>query len=750
MKKLALSSAKLAAMALSVIIPFKGASAADSGSDEASIVLAQRPPVAERIHVVGRREQAERIPGSAHRLAPEELEKLKYYDIHRMLRLVPGVNIQEEDGYGLRPNIGLRGSGSERSSRITLMEDGVLIAPAPYAAPSAYYFPTAGRMSAVEVRKGSAAVKFGPRTVGGAINLVSTPIPEETSSFADLRFGSNNFYVAHANAAFVGEQFSGMVETYQSGTDGFKRLDNEGDTGFSIQDYVVKLRYSADARADVFQSFELKLGYTENNSDETYLGLTDEDFAISPYRRYAASQNDRMETEHKQIQLTHYIEPSDNIDITTVAYYNKFARDWFKLDDLDFGEGRFRPSSVFKNPNDFGGVLAVLRGEADSPDDALQLRHNNRSYYSWGIQSVIGASFSTGKARHDLEIGLRWHEDEEDRLQNRENFRMEDGLLVLTSVDPIGSQGNRLAKAQAFAGYIQDEIEIGRWTVLPGLRFEEIELQRIDFSAADPDRSEAPTGRRENHVTAVIPGLGATFKATDDLTFVVGVHRGFAPPGPSTRSGEADVEKSWNYEFGLRYIREQVHLELIGFYNDYTNILGTCTNATGCIGDIGDQFNGGKATVKGLEATLSYDFVLPNALLIPLRLNYTYTDAKFDTDFEDGFWGDVSGGDQLPYIPNHQLHASIGVEASNWGAVLGMSYVSDVRTETGQGPIPDMERVGSHVVFDLSAYYQINDKVRLYASAENLFDNEYPVARRPYGLRPGKPFTVVGGVSFNF
>jgi len=723
--------------------------AADSDADsdrqsDPSVVIA------ERVYVVGTREKKERIPGSASLIEPQQLEELKYTDIHRMLRLVPGVNIQEEDGYGLRPNIGLRGSGSERSSRITLMEDGVLIAPAPYAAPSAYYFPTAGRMSAIEVRKGSAAVKFGPRTVGGALNLVSTPIPEETGGKGDFRFGSDDFYVVHVNGAYVGEKVAAFVETYQSGSDGFKKLDGGGDTGFSIQDYVVKLRYSNDKSADVPQSFELKLGYTENNSNETYLGLTDADFAATPYRRYAASQNDRMETEHKQIQLTHYIEPADNIDITTIGYFNKFARDWFKLDDLDFGEGRFRPSSVFGDPDAYGDVLAVLRGEADSIDDALQLRHNNRSYESWGIQTVMGIGFNTGSARHDLEIGLRWHEDHEDRLQNREKFRMESGQMILTSVDATGTQGNRIGSAEAFAAFVQDEIVTGRWTIMPGLRFEKIKTQRLDFASNDPDRSAGPTGMRQNNVDAVIPGIGATFQATDELTILAGVHRGFAPPGTSSRDGQASVEKSWSYEFGLRYRRDMLYLEVIGFFNDYGNILGNCTNASGCTGDIGDTYNGGEAEVKGLEAVMTYDIVLANGMTMPFAINYTYTDTKFNNSFEDGFWGDVLAGDEMPYIPEHQLHVSLGVEAAKWGATLGMTYVGTIRTEAGQGPAPVMERVDDHIVFDLSAYYQLNETIRIFATADNLFDKKYAVARRPYGLRPGKPFSVVGGFSLGF
>lgn len=713
----------------------------------------------QRIVVVGKRQDISTIPGAATVLDAETLELFNYDDVLRALRLVPGINLQEEDGYGLRPNIGLRGTPVERSEKITLMEDGVLIAPAPYAAPAAYYFPSVGRMSAVEVRKGSSAVKFGPRTGGGAINLISTPVPDSLGGKVNTRLGTDGLYQLHAYAGGPlatlgnGSTISVLLETYQSGADGFKQLDGGGETGFEVEDYVGKLRWKSGPDAAMPQVFEIKAAYYDQQSDETYLGLTDEDFAATPYRRYAASQNDRMDADHKQLQAVYSIEPASNIDVTVLAYYNAFSRDWFKLDDLNLGDGRGRisPSVLFGDPTNplNAAGLAILRGEADSADGALQLRHNARTYYSWGVQAIAGVAFETGPLAHDLEISVRYHEDEEDRLQFRENFAMRSGTLVRTSVDPLGSQGNREAKGEAWAFYVQDEIEAGPFRIVPGLRVEQVRLTRLDYATSDPARINGPTNVRAEELTTFSPGLGVIYDINAEWHVLLGAFRGTSPPAPG--DGAAREERSDNVEFGVRYDGDRIRSEVIGFFTGYDNLLGTCSNASGCgAGEIGDQFNGGKVDVYGLEASAEASIPLTGGLELPLRAAYTFTDAEFKSSFSDAFWGTVTQGDKLPYIPRHQLTAAAGLAGETWSATLLANYVSAVRAEPSRGSIPANERIGSRVVFDIAGDVELNDAVQLFAKVENLFDKAYAVARRPYGLRPGKPITATVGLGVTF
>lgn len=701
----------------------------------------------ERVMVVGGPELASTIPGSAAYLDSEDLnrQQVAFGDVHRYLRQVPGVYIQEEEGFGLRPNIGMRGSGSERSSNITVMEDGVLVAPAPYAAPAAYYFPVAARMKGIEVRKGSSQIKYGPRTHGGALNLISTPIPNDLSLDGNLTFGSLGTRNLYATLGDSYTHFGWLAETYQIDTDGYKELDTGGTTGFDIEDYLLKFRLNTDPGSSRYQQLEFKFGRTRQDSDETYLGLTDADFRANPLRRYAASQEDRFRSDFRQLQARHFLLLSENLDLTTVLYRNDFSRNWYKLQSVG-GQGI---ANVLRMPEQFPTELDVLRGTNSDPT-ALAVRANNRKYYAHGVQSVLGMRFNPRATRHLLEIGLRYHEDQEDRFQHEDSYQMLNSRMLLTEPGAPGSQTNRLGDARAWAFFLQDRIEWKNWTFVPGLRYENIELIRTDFSLSDPSRI-APTSIRTNTIDVWIPGIGVHYALTPTVGLFGGVHRGFAPPGPGSTE-ETRAERSVNYEIGTRWSARSLQTELVAFFNNYSNLLGRDTLSSGGQGT-GDLFNGGAARIQGFEASLGYDLreSLSTSFDLPVRLAYTLTDGEFRNSFQSSFspWGNVAIGDELPYLPRQQLYLAVGVERSLWSFELESSYVSRMRTVAGQGPIPDREASEARMLLNLTAQYHLNEEgTRLFLSVQNLTDNTYIAARQPAGVRPGLPRTIMAGIRF--
>ncbi|RLA27684.1 MAG: TonB-dependent receptor [Gammaproteobacteria bacterium] len=703
------------------------------------------------VTIIGHQRDPADIPGSAHVIDQEELQTFLQGDVMRVLRAVPGVYLQEEEGFGLRPNIGIRGSGLDRSARVAILEDGILIAPAPYAAPSAYYFPTQRRIHSLEVLKGPAAVAVGPKTTGGAINLISTPIPDDFGGVADIRIGQNATADAHLNIGNRGQRFSWLLETVQSKSDGFKTIDGPagvdmGSTGFEIQDYLVKLQLDSDPASSVYQSLRVKAGYTDQVSDETYLGLTDEDFAIDPYRRYAASHGDEFTGEHEQFQVSYLLDTESNWRAEVTAYRNNFARDWFKLRSVN-GTGI---SSILEDTNTYATEFAYIQG-ATSPDDAIIKRHNNREYFSQGIQGQVSWELSFGDTELALTTGVRIHEDEEDRLQQQDGFRMQDSLLVLTSVGAPGSSTNRVSSANARSIFVDTEFRTGNWIFTPGARFEDIEMERLDFSTADPDRELGPGRVRSNNVSAFIPGVGALYRIGDNWRVFGGVNKGFNPPAAGSTASE---ESSINFELGARFAGDRLSFESIYFLNDYDNLVGTVTDSTGGTGEIGDQFDGGEVTVQGIELSGSYVMaeLAGGRFEMPVGLQYTWTaEAEFDNAFESDFdpWGDVEVGDELPYIPEHQLRASAGMEGDSFGFNLAASYVGKMRSTAGQGEFIPAETVPSHVVWDVLARWRFTDSLSTYLKVDNLFDEVYIASRRPSGVRPGLERTAYVGLTFN-
>ena len=699
--------------------------------------------------IIGSKFEAANKTGSASYISAADLQKFNYTDINRVLRTVTGVNVYEEDGFGLRPNISLRGTSPDRSAKITLMEDNVLIAPAPYSAPAAYYFPSVARMSAVEILKGSSQIQYGPFTTGGTINFVSAPIPTKFNAGFLTDYGSFNTSRTVANVGIANEKIGAVVQFLNYNSDGFKNLPSGTNTGFDKKDVMAKFRVQSKPTSKIYNALDFKMVYAEEDANETYLGLTEEDFNNSPFMRYSGSEKDNITTKNNQFSVTHTLKTSNYFSITTTAYRNKFARNWYKLNDVRFGGTTYPIDAILEDPTTNALAFDYVTGAQNSPNNALRVRANNRGYLAQGVQTKLDFHFLTGDVYHDLEVGVRYHKDSEDRFQWNDNYAMIDGSMVLTTAGTPGTQDNRVAYAKALAAHALYKIKYNSLTVTPGIRFETIDLLNKNYGTNDVIRTGVNLVENDNHVKVWLPGIGANYRFNNYVSLFGGVHKGFAPP---TNTPGTDAENSTNYEIGTRYNFKKFSGELVVYFNDYKNLLGSDLAASGGSGTL-DQFNAGKAHVKGIEFLINYQVLKEESKFkLPITFGYTLTDTEFVNEFasSDGAWGTIEKGDEIPYISKHQFNASIVLEHAKFELILGARYSGEFRTVAGQGSIPNKNSVPSNTVVDFGSKYKFNKHFSVTGNINNLFDTKYLVSRVPAGLRPGMPFSASIGIAAQF
>jgi Fe(3+) dicitrate transport protein len=693
------------------------------------------------IQIFGNKQTLETATGSGFVLNKAALEQFEFDDIHRVLQSVPGVYIREEDGYGLSPNIGLRGATSERSSKIALMEDGVLIAPAPYSAPAAYYFPNISRMTQVEVFKGPSAITYGPNTVGGAINMLSRPVNAKDGGELDLALGQQSYGKAHGHYSKNIGNLGLMLEGVHLRADGFKSLANDGNTGFVKNEILAKARYEF-ADAPYNQQVQVKVGYSEELSHETYLGLTDIDFTDAPYQRYDASQNDKFDWEHLQMQASHYIEINPDITLLTQIYRRDFNRDWDRLNSFVSSRSIDRilaaPETGLNER-----FLRILKGETDSltADETLIFTLNDRTFYSQGIQSKLSWDSKLGEADITVDAGLRIHQDQVERLHRARYFDMLSGQLVYAGQTDKVVTSNK-DTTTAIAAFVNSKLEFGDLHTSFGLRMESIDGESNDYLAQTV---------QSNSDTVVLPGAGVFYQITPKLGLLAGVNKGFVPNSPGEES-DIEPEESWNYEIGLRASVADWRIEAIGFFNDYSNLKGSCTFSSGCNTQLDEEFNGGEVDIFGAEFSANGKFVFTNGLELPIKIAYTHTQSEFQTSFDSNFsqWGNVTAGDELPYLPENQFNLQIGLAGEKWQVDLAYKYITKMSEAAGTGVELSGVVTSDINQVDVAAWYQVNEALRIYSKLDNLTDAANIVSRRTFGARPGKPRQFVLGAKYAF
>lgn len=682
--------------------------------------------------IIGDASRSLALAGSNAVLSQEVIQTQNLTDVNQALDLVPGVYVTEEDGLGLRPNISIRAATGYRSSKINLMEDGVLISPAPYAAPAAYYTPTMLRMHGIEVLKGANLLRYGPNTTGGAVNMLSSPIPNKPSGNALISINDRGGMDVHVVAGGKEGSLSGVMDVTQRIGKGYKEMPNGNDAGdFHIQDYVGKLRW--DINDD--HSLQLKAQYSAETSDETYVGLTDADFKKNPNVRYPLSALDNMKNSHTGINLTHsWFFGADN-ELTTTLYHNETNRNWYKL-----------AGNPIKGL--YAGKITANQLNGTENIKGLKVKANDRTYDSKGIQTNLSLQLGS----HALDVGARYHTDDVSRYQPTDVFDQVNGKLkfVSTNNGKVTGGNNRVQTAKAMSFWLTDSWRAtDKLTANVAVRHEKIKTTENRYS--DKAQTQADTKKSKQNTHSIwLPGGSVSYQATPAVTLLAGVHKGFIPLGAGVdASDNRDPETSVNYEAGIRVKNTNGFAEAIGYYSDFDSVSEGCSNASPCENGAtsGSAQVGESAVIAGVELRANQRFAL-GVNTVPVNVSYTYTDAALKADY-DG----KKKGDALRYVPENKASISVGIEnPKGYKGYLVANYLDGFCVTTSGCNRTKAMRSKSDSLFtvDVIGHVDVWKGGTAFAKVENIADNQKIVNRIPYGARPNMPRTVTLGLNQSF
>ncbi|MEN9939280.1 MAG: hypothetical protein RIR61_87 [Bacteroidota bacterium] len=666
--------------------------------------------------------------GSGVRVEARVLRQLQSVNPNELAATVPGLIARDEDGFGLRINWGIRGTGTERSNRIVLMEDGVLTAPAAYSSPAAYYQPSLMRMAGMDVAKGSSQIAAGPQTTGGAINFSSNA----TDVYQRLKFrtalGSYGTYFAHSLVSVGGTKKSASLEWLRQHSNGFRQMDGGGRTGFDFNELVFKSQFRMNSRNTLLFKAMGKM----EDSPQSYVGLTEADFAENPYRQYALAQKDRFTTQFGQAWVRH-LWTGRRSSVSTTAYAQYFGRNWYKLEAItEPGGTRTSLASALANPSLERYRMLTLAPEAMG---TAELRWNNRHFGARGVQTHGRHELS---GQNEVRFGARWHQDFADRLQNNEVFDLTHGTMTLLSSESPGSAGNERSATAAASGYVEGSFRSGAWTWVPGLRIESIWAQSQKWGGSDSLRAADPSTAHAR-TTVALPGLRVQRERTNHVLFA-SVHRGFAaaPTNP-----EVKAEQSVNGELGVQMGRGRQRWTATAFATYYQNMLGSDMAAAGGSGT-GDLFNAGAARVLGLEGSGQIDHKLG-----AVRLNHIAQGSFMYSAFTKTFkastdvWRDVAVGDPIPYTPMLQGNLRSEARWGKWGCVANIQYVG--RSESGRGL-----DLAPRTLVHGGIFVEPAKKWRIQLDGSNLTGSTAVASLHPAGWRVIGPRMLRLGVSYGW
>lgn len=538
----------------------------------------------------------------------------------------------------------------------------------------------------IEIVRGPSSALYGSEAMGGVLNIITKPSKEQTLLTGLEHTSEDTSHWWHADTGRIGNFSMTLDARFNKINRSMLDTATESDPYGTAQTYNASLNYYVNDHSYVnaymdYYSQHLKTDMGTPAMKPITLTTSSGKMSLSGQAMLEGTGSKAFKQKNYGISWNG---KTDKNDWQIQAYMSKF--NWSTTSSTKV-LGSIPPAGM-------EGMFNSLLQKKNTYD------FNHDEHNMWAIE---GRDSLRVNDHHRVTFGAEYVKDKVAGTGLGSNG---DGVHSITENGKTKSSSEKTLSS--YAAYLQDEIEYGKWFIVPAIRY--------DHHSAYGSHTS--------------PKIGVTYNATDHFRIKANYGDGFKAPSVSQLYYDLDMEmgrgnwvhltgnpnlkpeKSKSWDLGVEVEFGKGYGSLTYFDNDVDNLIASIPKGKDSNGHKLHRYeNVNKARIKGLENTLGYRF---NDTL-EFKVTSTLLDAK-----------DTSAGKDLTQRARlSQIYQLIydDHKDTGWSAVLWNQL--DYKFVTGKTWEKSGESVKkSYSLTNFSLTRKVNKDTRVYGSVQNIFDKK--------------------------
>lgn len=537
----------------------------------------------------------------------------------------------------------------------------------------------------IEIVRGPSSALYGSEAMGGVLNIITKPSKEQTLLTGLEHTSEDTSHWWHADTGRIGNFSMTLDARFNKINRSMPDTATESDPYGTAQTYNASLNYYVNDHSYVnaymdYYSQHLKTDMGTPAMKPITLTTSSGKMSLSGQAMLEGTGSKAYKQKNYGISWNG---KTDKNDWQIQAYMSKF--NWSTTSNTKV-LGSIPPAGM-------EGMFNYLLQQKNTYD------FNHDEHNMWAIE---GRDSLRVNDHHRVTFGAEYVKD---KVAGTGLGKNGDGVHNITENGTTKSSSEKTLSS--YAAYLQDEIEYGKWFIVPAIRY--------DHHSAYGSHTS--------------PKIGVTYNATDHFRIKANYGDGFKAPSVSQLYYDLDMEmgrgnwvhltgnpnlkpeKSKSWDLGVEAEFGKGYGSLTYFDNDVDNLIASIPKGKDSNGHNLHRYeNVNKARIKGLENTLGYRF---NDTL-EFKVTSTLLDAK-----------DTSAGKDLTQRARlSQIYQLIydDHKDTGWSAVLWNQL--DYKFVTGKAWEHGENVKKSYSLTNFSLTRKVNKDTRVYGSVQNIFDKK--------------------------